>query len=262
MTNSRPLRSAPRATAQSGTGKELERRGDPRPRRRAGGDPPRPAGRSRRHAQPLHRGGNRRPDRRMPLSAERQSGAGPEIHYKLRWFDRLTGYAQTLLESGAPAVLAGDFNVMPTDLDVYAPSAGSTTPCSGRRCATPIAAWSSRAGPTRCGRSTRMSGSTPSRKFPSTLSPRRGIAHRSPAAEPVHCRPPCRRWCRPRCAGPRKVERSRARLDRACRRKHRISAAGTTPEERSIRLTSSCSGHDGLAAAIRVRTWPPHRQRV
>src|SRR5207253_10800647 len=28
---------------------------------------------------------------------------------------------KTLLESGAPAVLAGDFNVMPTDLDVYAP---------------------------------------------------------------------------------------------------------------------------------------------
>jgi exonuclease III len=31
---------------------------------------------------------------------------------------------QTLLESGAPAVLAGDFNVMPTDLDVYAGTLG------------------------------------------------------------------------------------------------------------------------------------------
>src|ERR1700723_2132194 len=46
---------------------------------------------------------------------------GPKFDYKLRWFDRLTGYAKTLLETGAPAVLAGDFNVMPTDLDVYAP---------------------------------------------------------------------------------------------------------------------------------------------
>jgi len=46
---------------------------------------------------------------------------GPKFDYKLRWFDRLTGYAKALLESGAPAVLAGDFNVMPTDLDVYAP---------------------------------------------------------------------------------------------------------------------------------------------
>jgi exodeoxyribonuclease III len=46
---------------------------------------------------------------------------GPKFDYKLRWFERLTSYAQTLLDSGAPAVLAGDFNVMPTDLDVYAP---------------------------------------------------------------------------------------------------------------------------------------------
>jgi hypothetical protein len=41
--------------------------------------------------------------------------------YKLRWFERLTSYAKALLDSGAPAALAGDFNVMPTDLDVYAP---------------------------------------------------------------------------------------------------------------------------------------------
>ena len=46
---------------------------------------------------------------------------GPKFDYKLRWFERLTDYAQALLDSGAPAVLAGDFNVMPTDLDVYAP---------------------------------------------------------------------------------------------------------------------------------------------
>jgi exodeoxyribonuclease-3 len=46
---------------------------------------------------------------------------GPKFDYKLRWFERLTGYAKALLKSGAPAVLAGDFNVMPTDLDVYAP---------------------------------------------------------------------------------------------------------------------------------------------
>ena len=30
-------------------------------------------------------------------------------------------YAQTLVDNGAPVVLAGDFNVMPTELDVYAP---------------------------------------------------------------------------------------------------------------------------------------------
>jgi exodeoxyribonuclease-3 len=46
---------------------------------------------------------------------------GPKFDYKLRWFERLAGYAKDLLESGAPVVLAGDYNVMPTDLDVYAP---------------------------------------------------------------------------------------------------------------------------------------------
>jgi exodeoxyribonuclease-3 len=46
---------------------------------------------------------------------------GPKFAYKLRWFERLTLHAKWLLESGAPVVLAGDYNVMPTDLDVYAP---------------------------------------------------------------------------------------------------------------------------------------------
>jgi exodeoxyribonuclease III len=45
---------------------------------------------------------------------------GPKFDYKLRWLDRLTSYAQSLLDSGTPVVLAGDFNVMPTELDVYA----------------------------------------------------------------------------------------------------------------------------------------------
>ena len=43
---------------------------------------------------------------------------GPKFDYKLRWFERLTGYAKILLESGVPIVLAGDVNVMRTDLDV------------------------------------------------------------------------------------------------------------------------------------------------
>jgi exodeoxyribonuclease-3 len=45
---------------------------------------------------------------------------GPKFDYKLRWFERLTQYAKELLQSGAPVVVAGDFNVMPTDIDVYA----------------------------------------------------------------------------------------------------------------------------------------------
>lgn len=46
---------------------------------------------------------------------------GPKFAYKLEWFDRLRKHAKGLISSGAPVVLAGDFNVMPTDLDVYKP---------------------------------------------------------------------------------------------------------------------------------------------
>jgi exodeoxyribonuclease-3 len=46
---------------------------------------------------------------------------GPKFDYKLKWFARLTARAAELLATGAPVVLAGDFNVMPTELDVYKP---------------------------------------------------------------------------------------------------------------------------------------------
>jgi len=46
---------------------------------------------------------------------------GPRFDYKLLWFDRLAAHAAELLATGMPIVLAGDFNVMPTDLDVYKP---------------------------------------------------------------------------------------------------------------------------------------------
>ena len=46
---------------------------------------------------------------------------GPKFDYKLRWFDRLTKHAAGLLASKKPVVLTGDFNVMPTEKDVYKP---------------------------------------------------------------------------------------------------------------------------------------------
>jgi exodeoxyribonuclease III len=46
---------------------------------------------------------------------------GPKFSYKLRWFERLTAHAADLLALKQPVVLAGDYNVMPTELDVYAP---------------------------------------------------------------------------------------------------------------------------------------------
>ncbi|WP_085808811.1 exodeoxyribonuclease III [Sphingomonas sp. TZW2008] len=46
---------------------------------------------------------------------------GPKFDNKLAWFDRLIDHARTLLDTGAPVLLAGDFNVMPTARDVYKP---------------------------------------------------------------------------------------------------------------------------------------------
>ncbi|KGF82843.1 exodeoxyribonuclease III [Massilia sp. JS1662] len=46
---------------------------------------------------------------------------GPKFDYKLRWFERLRLRAQELIATGAPVVIAGDYNVMPTELDVYKP---------------------------------------------------------------------------------------------------------------------------------------------
>ncbi|MGA0594610.1 exodeoxyribonuclease III [Enterovirga sp. CN4-39] len=44
---------------------------------------------------------------------------GPKFTYKLAWFERLIAHAATLLAAGVPVVLAGDYNVVPTDQDTY-----------------------------------------------------------------------------------------------------------------------------------------------
>jgi exodeoxyribonuclease-3 len=46
---------------------------------------------------------------------------GPKFDYKLAWFERLIGHAAALYGSGEPVVLAGDYNVVPTDFDIYNP---------------------------------------------------------------------------------------------------------------------------------------------
>jgi exodeoxyribonuclease-3 len=44
---------------------------------------------------------------------------GPKFAYKLAWMERLSAHAESLLASGLPVVLAGDYNVVPTDADIY-----------------------------------------------------------------------------------------------------------------------------------------------
>jgi exodeoxyribonuclease-3 len=46
---------------------------------------------------------------------------GLKFEYKLKWFNRFAKHAQEMLASELPVVLAGDYNVMPTELDVYKP---------------------------------------------------------------------------------------------------------------------------------------------
>jgi exodeoxyribonuclease III len=46
---------------------------------------------------------------------------GPKFDYKLAWFKRLSAHAKKLLAQKLPVILVGDYNVMPTELDVYKP---------------------------------------------------------------------------------------------------------------------------------------------
>ena len=46
---------------------------------------------------------------------------GPKFEYKLRWLNRFLAHAAELRLSGAQVVLAGDYNVIPTEADVYKP---------------------------------------------------------------------------------------------------------------------------------------------
>ena len=46
---------------------------------------------------------------------------GPKFDYKLTWLDRLSDHGQHLIDNDVPAVLIGDYNVIPTPEDVYKP---------------------------------------------------------------------------------------------------------------------------------------------
>jgi exodeoxyribonuclease III len=46
---------------------------------------------------------------------------GPKFDYKLSWMERFHSRAAELIKSGKKVILAGDFNVIPTDKDVYKP---------------------------------------------------------------------------------------------------------------------------------------------
>jgi exodeoxyribonuclease-3 len=47
---------------------------------------------------------------------------GPKFDYKLEWFAQFNAHARQLQSCGLPVVLAGDYNVVPTDADIYNPA--------------------------------------------------------------------------------------------------------------------------------------------
>ena len=44
---------------------------------------------------------------------------GPKFDYKLAWFERLISHAGEMMAAGVPVVLAGDYNVVPTEADIW-----------------------------------------------------------------------------------------------------------------------------------------------
>src|SRR5688500_10835686 len=97
--------------------------------------------------------------RGLSLFAERQSSTRTEFDYKLRWFRRLTDYAAELHALEVPIILAGDYNVMPIELDVYKPERWVDDALFGLRYERPFEPWSLKAGRMRCGRFIRASAS-------------------------------------------------------------------------------------------------------
>ena len=77
---------------------------------------------------------------------------GPKFDYKLAWFDRLIVHAASLLAAGVPVVLAGDYNVVPTEADIWAwtPRTDECAAPAGNP-APPTSAYLIRAGRTLCG---------------------------------------------------------------------------------------------------------------
>jgi exodeoxyribonuclease-3 len=49
------------------------------------------------------------------------SAPGPKFDYKLRWLERFTARAAELVSLAEPVILAGDYNMIPEELDVYNP---------------------------------------------------------------------------------------------------------------------------------------------
>jgi len=80
---------------------------------------------------------------------------GPKFAYKFAWFERLIAHAATLKAAGIPVVLAGDYNVVPTDQDYYPSRSMDGNALIRPESRRLTRACSIRAGPTVCARCSR-----------------------------------------------------------------------------------------------------------
>lgn len=64
---------------------------------------------------------------------------GPKFDYKMLWLKRFARHAKSLLATGHPVIIAGDFNIIATDLDVYSPASWQDDALFHPRCRTAFA---------------------------------------------------------------------------------------------------------------------------
>ena len=109
---------------------------------------------------------------------------GPKFDYKLAWFERLIAHAAGLYASDHPVVMAGDYNVVPTDFDIYNPRSwlqGRTAAARKPRVLpAPAAAGLDRFDPPPASAGSRLHVLG---LLSQALGPRCGPAHRPPAAQ-------------------------------------------------------------------------------
>lgn len=116
----------------------------------------------------------------------------PKFDYKLAWFERLIKHARALKKSGAPVVLAGDFNVVPTDAEIYPTKSWDddarlqpeSRAAHKKAAATGLDGWPA-CNSSPCADVCVLGLQT------SSLAPRCRLADRSPASQSRPCSPPC-----------------------------------------------------------------------
>jgi Endonuclease/Exonuclease/phosphatase family len=153
---------------------------------------------------------------------------GPRFDYKLRWFERLQEHARGLLATGAPVVLAGDYNVMPADLDVYAPERWVDDALFRPEVRQAFRRLTGQGWTDALRAASEQADLHLLEIFPERVCAGCRAAHRPSAAEPAGRRSAGRGRGRSRGAGAGACQRSRARLDRDRRHEERTSAPGTT----------------------------------